>query len=55
MTIPEPLPRKWVRVEFHGLVPEGEMLTDVDTVEVSKNLMKVFGFEYIDGLTVTQK
>jgi hypothetical protein len=46
---------QWVEVTFHGLVPTGQTIVDVDIVEVSKNLMEVFGFTHIDGLTVTRE
>ena len=46
--------RRWVKVEFYGLPPDGQRVTDVDVAEVARNLAGVFGFEYIDGLTVVQ-
>ena len=46
--------RGWVKVEFYGLPPDGQRVTDVDVAEVARNLAGVFGFEYIDGLTVVQ-
>jgi hypothetical protein len=46
--------RRWVKVEFYGLPPDGLRVTDVDVAEVARNLAGVFGFEYVDGLTVVQ-
>lgn len=43
---------KWARVEFHGLMPPGQVLTGIDPLELGANLMKAFGFTHIDGLTV---
>jgi hypothetical protein len=43
---------QWVKVEFHGWVPSGQVVTGVDLVKVGGTLMRAFGFTAIDGLTV---
>ena len=43
---------QWVRVEFYGLVPDRQVIVGLDPLEVGANLMRVFGFSHIDGLTV---
>lgn len=43
---------QWVRVEFAGLVPPGQVVADADPLEVGGTLMRAFGFTHIDGLTL---
>lgn len=43
---------QWMRVEFYGLVPYGQVVTDVDPVGVGETLMRSFGFTHLDGLTM---
>lgn len=45
---------RWVKVSFYGRVPSGQMLTGVDELEVAKTLCKSFGFDAIDGISVSQ-
>ena len=49
----EALASQWVKVEFYGLVPAGQVVTDVDPLEVGANLIRAFGFTHIDGLTIS--
>lgn len=44
--------REWIEVQFYGLMPVGQTLIGLDEREVAENLAKVFGFQYIDKLTV---
>jgi hypothetical protein len=46
--------RNWVKVEFWAAPPIGLTVTDLDAVEVGRKLAEAFGFEYIDGLTVSR-
>ena len=43
---------QWIKVGFYGQMPDGQVITDVDTAEVAKNLAQIFGFRYITGLSV---
>ena len=43
---------QWVKVEFYGRVPDGQVIADIDRSEISGALMRAFGFTHIDGLTV---
>lgn len=44
----------WFRVEFYGKPPEGQDVISLGHLEVSENLAKVFGFEFVDHLTVVR-
>lgn len=44
---------QWVKVEFQGMVPEGQRIMDVDITEVIRTLGRSFGFRYIDGLRIS--
>lgn len=43
---------QWVKVEFYARVPDGQVVTDVDTAEAAQSLARVFGFSAIAGLSV---
>ena len=42
---------QWVRVEFYGALPSGQVMTGLDPLETADTLMRSFGFTYIDGLS----
>ena len=44
--------QQWVKVEFYGLMPPGQVIVGLDPIEVAGNLMQAFGFDHISGLTV---
>ena len=46
------LPRQWVRVEFCGMLPDGQVMKGLDPAQTAETLMRAFGFEYVDALTV---
>lgn len=43
---------QWVKVEFYGLIPDGEMVTELDVPTLANQLGLLFGFSYIDGLSL---
>jgi hypothetical protein len=43
---------QWVKVEFYGLVPDGQRVEEVDLLTVGGKLGEAFGFSHIDCLSV---
>ena len=44
----------WVKVQFYGKLPPGQALIDVDMPKIAQSLGKVFGFPYLDGITIVR-
>lgn len=44
---------QWVKVEFYGLLPDDGMLTEFDVPTLANQVGLLFGFSYLDGLSLT--